>query len=109
MLKARVVLIFKEGDTDNLSTYRPISLLNTIYKIYAAIIMWRIEAGLQKFLQEAQYGFRKARGATQAVYLARRLIEHGKGANLTTVMVLLDWEKAFDKVIHEGLFQRWRG
>ena len=40
--KARVVLIFKKGDRENLANYRPISLLNTLYKILAAIVQKRL-------------------------------------------------------------------
>ena len=35
-LKARVVLIFKKGDSNKFENYRPISSLNTLYKIFAA-------------------------------------------------------------------------
>ena len=51
MLKARVVLIFKKGDTNKFENYRPISLLNTLYKILAVIIQRRIAQTLDKHLQ----------------------------------------------------------
>ena len=37
-LRARVVHLFKKGNTSDLSNYRPISLLNTMYKIFTVII-----------------------------------------------------------------------
>ena len=40
--EATVVSIFKKGDSKNLRNYRPISLLNSIYKIYASMIKRRI-------------------------------------------------------------------
>ena len=41
-LKARVVMIYKKGDTGKYEHYRPISLLNSIYKIFTAILQKRI-------------------------------------------------------------------
>ena len=37
-LKARVVLIYKKGDKVIYENYRPRSLLNSIYNIYAGLI-----------------------------------------------------------------------
>ena len=38
MLEARIVMIFKKGNNSDIKNYRPISLTNTTYKIYTAII-----------------------------------------------------------------------
>lgn len=45
-LRARVVLIYKKGNTSKDENYRPISLLNSTYKIFAAIIQKRIADGI---------------------------------------------------------------
>ena len=37
-LRARVVLIYKKGDTNKYGNYRPISLLDASYKLYAALL-----------------------------------------------------------------------
>ncbi len=47
-LRARVVLIYKKGDTSKYENYRPISPLNIIYKLFAAIIQRRIASKLDK-------------------------------------------------------------
>ena len=44
LLKARVVLMYKKGEASDLANYRPISLLNSIYKIYAAMLQKRMAA-----------------------------------------------------------------
>ena len=59
MLQSRIVLIFKKGDTSDLGNYRPISLLNSMYKMFTAIIQQRIANQIDAHLQKTQYGFRK--------------------------------------------------
>ncbi len=51
-LRARVVMIYKKGDTSKYENYRPISLLNTLYKIYAAIVQKRLAEKLDKHLTD---------------------------------------------------------
>ena len=41
--KASVVTIFKKGSAENMSNYRPISLLQISYKIFAALILKRLK------------------------------------------------------------------
>ena len=52
-----------------------------------------------------QYGFRHDRSTSQAIFLARRLLDisEQQGSNLT--LILLDWEKAFDKIDHGRLLE----
>ena len=97
-LKARVVLIFKKGDSNKFENYRPISLLNTLYKIFAAILQRRISKTLDRHSQKTQYGFRKNGSTADAIHLIRRVIEYGESTNNKSHSLLLDWEKAFDKV-----------
>ena len=107
-LKARVVLIYKKGNTANQDNYRPISLLNSTYKIFAAILQRRIAEAIDDELQPTQYGFRKNKSTADAIHCVRRFIEHGEqttNTGQTTILVLLDWEKAFDKVDQKKLIE----
>ena len=102
-MNARVVLIYKKGDASLCENYRPISLLNTCYKLIAAAIQRRIEAGIDHLLQRTQYGFRKNRSTREALYNIRRVITAGESTKTKTFLLLLDWAKAFDTIDHEGL------
>ena len=104
-LKARVVLIYKKGNTGKYENYRPISLLNSIYKIYAGIIQKRLAKTLDKHLSKTQFGFRKDKSTGDAIHLVRRAAEHGHGTKNKLHLVLLDWEKAFDKVDRNKMFE----
>ena len=52
-------------------------------------------------IDPAQFGFRKGKGTSQPIRIYRRVQEIHEEAGLELVTVLLDWEKAFDK-IHQG-------
>jgi hypothetical protein len=104
MLRARVVMIYKKGNTSKMENYRPISLLNAMYKIFAAVVQIRLAEQLDKHLQKTQYGFRKNKSTADAIQCIRRIAEHGEQTTKRTIMLLLDWENAFDKVTRAGLF-----
>ena len=71
-----VVLIFKKGNPASCANYRPISVLSIAYKVFTAMMKNRLlDAGIDHFLWPSQYGFRKARGTTDAIFVGRRLIE----------------------------------
>jgi len=104
-LQATVCLIYKKGSTALLDNYRPIALLNSIYKIYAAIVQKRLAEQLDPYLQKTQFGFRKNRSTADAIHCIRRTAETGEQTNTQTHMVLLDWAKAFDKINRKALFK----
>ena len=96
---AQVVGIFKKGSATDPANYRPISLLQTCYKLYARIIANRLIAGLDERIRGLQFGFRKGRSTSEAIYLVRRLqdIVDAKKHQVLYLM-FLDWSKAFDKI-----------
>ena len=47
-----VVTVFSKGRTDLPANYRPISLLNTLYKLMASIVQQQIAEGADDFIQE---------------------------------------------------------
>ena len=105
MEEARVVSLYKKGDPSRQENYRPISLLNTFYKIVAAAIKIRLEEGLEEKIANTQFGFRKGKSTTHAMFVARRIQEYAERAGLPGTMIFLDWEKAFDKIRHDWLLE----
>ena len=101
---ARVVPIYKKGDTDNPSNYRPISLLNSFCKLYMILIRRRLQVVLEDTLTKTQYGFRPSRSTSRALFLTRRDQDIGEQQGSNLIITFLDWEKAFDKVQHEKLY-----
>ena len=66
---AKIVPIFKAGETDNFTNYRPISLLSSFSKLLEKVAANQIMNYLNKFklLYEHQYGFRAKHNTTQPI------------------------------------------
>jgi len=109
-LTSRVVMIFKKGDPGICDNYRPISVLAISYKVVASMLKQRLlNAGLDIRLWHTQYGFRKCRGTTDAIFVARRTIETACAQRNGQVSLLaLDWAKAFDSLNVESLLDALR-
>ena len=101
--------ILKPRKPPNLtSSYRPISLLDSLSKLVEVFIARQINAHIEEhnLLMPEQFGFRKNLSAPHQVY---RLVEHittGKVNNQSTAAVFLDIEKAFDKIWINGLIHK---
>ena len=80
-----------------------ISLTNSIYKIFTAILQKRLAEHIDPYLQKTQYGFRKEKSTAHAIHIIRRIMDVGYRAGQKLTMILLDWEKAFDKVDHDSM------
>jgi len=94
-----VVSIFKKGDPRLVSNYRPITLLDTIYKIYTRMVANKLSRAVDHLLRRSQYGFRRNRSTTHAVHVLRRTVEglfHKTDIDLN--LLFLDWSKAFDRI-----------
>ena len=103
---AKVIPIHKPGkDPTDAKSYRPISLLSSISKLFEKLILRRIlEFADQNniFLRE-QFGFRKGHSTVHQLTRVTNIIRRNKSVSKTTAMALLDVEKAFDNVWHDGL------
>ena len=100
LLRALLASIYKKGDSSCLANCCPISLLNSCYKMVAALVKDQLDSGLDGWLMNTQYGFRKGTSTSQALLVARRLQDIAEKSRSSSTPILLDWEKAFDKVFH---------
>ena len=94
-----ITLIPKENKSrHNLSNYRPICLLNTIYKIASASIANRIKTVLDKLIHKSQSGFISGRYIGDNTRLLYDLMQFVEENNIPGLLLLIDFEKAFDSL-----------
>ena len=62
------------------------------------------EGGAQSKIWSTQYGFRQQVGTTEALFIARRCVEKAwSEKDGKTILLALDWAKAFDSVSPDAL------
>jgi hypothetical protein len=98
--KAIITPVFKSGNKEDPSNYRPISVLPAISKILEKLINNRILNYLNKFgiLSSSQYGFRQGLSTEDAVTALSSIIVDKIDKNKKCLTVFLDLKKAFDTV-----------
>ena len=98
------VLYKNKGDRDDPRNYRPITLLNTDYKIFTRILASRMRDVVHQFVAECQKGFVPdvfIAEATALLKLVEAYINEDDEEDRKGVLLFLDMEKAFDRVSYE--------
>lgn len=101
-----ITLIPKKGDHSDLNNYRPISLLNTDYKLLTKIIANRIMTILDKVVGPGQVACMKNKSCIDNLKNIRRLVTRSQeNKRVKGFLVSLDLQKAFDSVNHRFLWK----
>ena len=85
--------------------YRPISLCNVDYKIFAKILTERIHVVAHTLIGEHQTCGIRERTIQTNVHVARSVLDCVNESNDHIALVQVDLSKAFDRVSHSFLFQ----
>ena len=102
---AKVIPIFKKGDTKAINNYRPISILSTLNKIFEKILYARLidYIGKHNILYKYQFGFRKQHSTEHALIEIVDQIKLSIDKSELTCGIFIDLSKAFDTVNHDIL------
>ena len=95
----------KSSDKHRLCNWRPITLLNTDYKILTKALAERLKFHLKEIIYTDQTGFIRGRYIGTNIRLAEVIIEHTSQAEEPSWLLALDFHKAFDSVSWECIIE----
>ncbi|GBP60591.1 RNA-directed DNA polymerase from mobile element jockey [Eumeta japonica] len=107
--EAEVIGIHKPGKPRDVpASYRPISLLSGLAKLYERVLKTRLSAHLlgKGLIIDEQFGFRPAHSCPQQVLRLVEYVTEGFKSKQKTVAVFFDVAKAFNRVWHAGLIYK---
>ena len=81
-----------------LKNWRPLSLLNSDYKIFAKILATRLQIVLPKCIDKSQTGLIKSRYIGENIMKLLSLMEYCERNQKSSIVLSIDFEKAFNKL-----------
>ena len=88
----------KDKDARLLKNWRPLSILNTDYKILAKVLARRLQSVLTDLIHQDQSGCLKGRSTFSNLRSSIDVINYANENNLAGYLAFIDYEKAFDTV-----------
>jgi hypothetical protein len=100
-----ITLLPKTDDASKIQQFRPICILNCLYKLITETLTIRIESLADKLIHQAQSAFMKGRNIMAGVLTLHEILHETKRKGECGVILKLDFEKAYDKVNWSLLFE----
>ncbi|KAK3199960.1 hypothetical protein Dsin_023375 [Dipteronia sinensis] len=112
-----IALIPKCVHPETIKDFRPISLVGSMYKIFAKVLANRLKKVMDSVISENQIAFIQSRQIMDSFVVAEEIIHSWRKDKERGLLVKLDFEKAYDSVDHSfldfvledmGFGTRWR-
>ena len=81
-----------------MKNWQPISLLSVLYKLLSSAIAERLKIVLDKLVSKCQTGFIKGRYIGESTRLIYDIMNYTEVTNKNGLLMLIDFEKAFDSI-----------
>ena len=92
-----ITLIPGIKDANQIQQYRPIYLLNVVYKIFTKTLTLRMEKSMNKIISRSQNAFIKGRNIMDGVMSLHEILHDTKVRKKEGLVLKLDFEKASTK------------
>ena len=94
-----------KGDRSVCDSWRGISLLSVVGKVFSHILLERLVRIFDIRLPEAQAGFRKGRGCADQIFTIRRVMEQAAEKHKPIYACFIDLKAAYDTVPRSELWK----
>ena len=93
-----MILLYKKGDASDLANWRPLSLINSDAKLFTKLLTNRLRPLLPQLIHPGQTGFMKGRFIADNGLVLSTVMDHCKAEEGEQVGIMLDFEKAYDRI-----------
>ena len=106
MKRGTIITLHKGGNKNKAdpNSYRAITLLPTILKLYESVLLNMSENRIREKLNRQQGGFQKQLGCIMTSFLVKETILFNREYGSKVYVCFLDARQAFDRVWYSGLF-----
>ena len=106
MRDSNIITLYKnKGERNDCNSYRGISQLSIVGKVFARVILMRLQKLAERIYPESQCGFRAGRSTIYMIFPLRQLQEKCREQHMPVYIAFIDLTKAFDLVSRDGLFK----
>jgi hypothetical protein len=97
--------LYKKKDKAAIENYRPITLLNTDYKLMTKALALQMIDSVKSMIHKDQAGFIPGRSIFNHIRLTKIMIQYAEIMEQNGAIIALDQEKAYDRITHEYLWK----
>ena len=106
MRDSKNITIYKnKGVRNDCNNYRGFSLRSIVGKVFARVILIRLQKLAERIYPESQCGFRAERSTVDMIFSLRQLQDKCREQHMPLNIAFIDLTKAFDLVSADGLFK----
>lgn len=103
---ANIIPVYKNGSKQNIENYRPISMLNSLSKLFEKLVHQAIYPFIKNNIIPEQHGFVKSKSTITNLVVFTNFLFGNMDKQIQTDAVYTDFKKAFDRVDHEILLEK---
>jgi exonuclease III len=105
-----IKILWKKGEKEDIKNYRPLSMTNSVFKLFSTLVNNRLVVGFSNCIGTHQVGFMPGRQIYDHVKHVQTVIDYAKISNQPLYIAFLDQLKAYDRVDHDftwKILDRW--